>query len=203
MSADIEEAVELLRRAELAEPGSIARTLLTVAAFDAAAANDLILVGGAAVNIHTGSYRPTDIDLVGWLSADDAPALNALGFKKRGRHWLHTFADGETLAVEVAASGLFDMATDPPVVYDLEPGHVAVISLNDLVMDRLLQATEGEPMTFDDEAVRLAIAAYESIDWDMLAVRTAAAAENGTSAKAELPEVLGRVRRAARRAIRN
>ncbi len=202
MSADIEEAVELLRRAELAEPGSIARTLLTVAAFDAAAANDLILVGGAAVNIHTGSYRPTDIDVVGWLSADDAPALNALGFEKRGRHWLHIFADGETPAIEVAASGLFDMATDPPVVYDLEPGHVAVISLNDLVMDRLLQATGGEPVTFD-EAVRLAIAAYESIDWDMLAVRTAAAAENGTSAKAELPEALKRVRRAARRAIRN
>ena len=53
---------------------------------------------------------------------------------------------------------------EAPRVIDLAPGQLAVISLNDLMMDRLLQATGGEPITMD-EAVRLATAAYERLDW--------------------------------------
>jgi hypothetical protein len=86
-------------------------------------------------------------------------------------------------------------------VIDLGPGELAVISLNDLMMDRLLQATGGEPVTFD-EAVRLGVAAYERIDWASLEERAAAIANGESLAEAALPDVLSTVRRAAIRLLR-
>ncbi len=202
MGADLDSAADLLRRAEAAEARSIARTLLTAAAFGAAAVDKLIRVGGAAVNLHTGSYQPTDLDVVGWWLEDHELNLADLEFEKQGRYWLYTFNDGETLAIEVPDTQLFELAEHQPDEYDLDPGQVAVISLDDLVMDRLLQATGGEPVTFD-EAVRLAIAAYGSIDWDSLTKRADAASKTKTLAGADLPDVLRRVRSEARRAIRS
>lgn len=186
-------------RAAAAAAGSIHRKLLTAAAFAAAALDDAIVVGGAAVELHTGSYRPTDIDLVGRLRRGADSRLRALGFQREGRHWLITFDDGETLAVEVPDDRLGEFATGPTLVIDLEPGLIEVIGLDDLVMDRLLQATGGEQVTWD-EAVRLAVAAYERIDWDGLAARASGA--GGSQAERELPEMLGRVRRAAIRLLR-
>lgn len=84
---------------------------------------------------------------------------------------------------------------------DLSPGQIAVIGLNDLLMDRLLQATGGEPVTMD-EAVRLATAAYERIDWEDLSARSDAAAQDETLAGASLPAVLAAVRRTARKQLR-
>jgi hypothetical protein len=109
--------------------------------------------------LHTASYRPTDIDLVGHLKTSSDAALVELGFERKGRHWLFRFGDGEVLAIEVPGDRLGDFAREAPRTIDLEPGHIAVISLNDLMMDRLLQATGGEQVTMD-EAVRLATAAY-------------------------------------------
>jgi hypothetical protein len=190
------QAAELLRRATAHPKASIQRKLLLSAAFATAALDHAVLVGGVAADIHTGSYRPTDIDLVGYRRPDTTQSLNDLGFQKEGRHWLHQFADGERLAIEVPADQLGDFATEPPQIIDLDPGELAVISLNDLMMDRLLQATGGEPVTFD-EAVRLAIAAYPHIAWPDLDERAKAAAKEGSLAGRQLPDTLTRVRRAA------
>ena len=64
---------DLLRRASEANIESTERKLLTAAAFSEAALEHAVLVGGTAVELHTGSYRPTDIDLVGYSrSGSDA-----------------------------------------------------------------------------------------------------------------------------------
>ncbi|MEX1209170.1 MAG: hypothetical protein WEE36_11330 [Acidimicrobiia bacterium] len=201
MPSDTPSPGDLLRRASEASIGSTRRKLLTAAAFSEAALENAVLVGGTAVELHTGSYRPTDIDLIGSTRSGSEVILVGLGFVREGRHWLFAFSDGETLAVEVPGDRLDAYALEAPRVIDLAPGRLAVISLNDLMMDRLLQATGGEPVTMD-EAVRLATAAYERIDWEKLSARSDAATQDGTLARAELPAVLASVRRAARRQLR-
>lgn len=171
------------------------------AAFGEAALADAVLVGGTAVELHTGSYRPTDIDLVGHTREGYAARLDDLEFVREGRHWLIALTNGETLAVEVPGDRLGDFAVEPPRTIELSPGRIDVISLNDLMMDRLLQATGGEPVTMD-EAVRLAVAAYERIDWDGLAARAASAGQEATLAGAALPSILTAVRRTALKHLR-
>jgi hypothetical protein len=192
---------DLLRRAAGASIGSTERKLLTAAAFSEAALENAVLVGGTAVELHTGSYRPTDIDLVGYTRSGSDATLVELGFARNGRHWLFTFNDGETIAVEVPGDRLDNYALETPRPIDLALGRLAVIGLNDLMMDRLLQATGGELVTME-EAVRLAVAAYERIDWEGLSARSGAAAQDGTLARAALPAVLASVRNAARRQLR-
>ncbi|MBU1227886.1 MAG: hypothetical protein KJ698_11845 [Actinobacteria bacterium] len=194
-------AADLLRRASEAPPNSMQRRLLTAAAFATAGLEGAVLVGGAAAEIHTGWYRPTDIDLVGHRKSNQSRSLGELGFEKHGRHWVLSFDDEETLAIEVPGDSLGDFATEPPQVIDLAPGELAVISLNDLMIDRLLQATGGEPVTFD-EAVRLGVAAYERIDWPKLEERAGQAVAAMSFAGKALPEVLSRVRREAIRLLR-
>lgn len=201
MPSDTASPGDLLRRAGEASIGSTERKLLTAAAFGDAALEAAVLVGGTAVELHTGAYRPTDIDLVGRTKPGSDAVLAQLGFVREGRHWLVTFTDGETLAIEVPADRLDDFALEAPLLIDLAPGQVAVISLNDLMMDRLLQATGGEPVTME-EAVRLATAAYERIDWESLSARSYAAAQDETLAGADLPAVLASVKRAARTQLR-
>lgn len=195
------EARELLQRASSQPMGMTQRKLLLAAAFSRLALKEAVVVGGLAAELHTNSYRPTDIDLVGYRTRNHSQSLTDLGFRKERRHWLYSFEDEETLAVEVPSDRLDDFAVEPPVVVNLNPGEMAVISLNDLMMDRLLQATGGEPVTFD-EAVRLAVAAYQSIAWPALEERAIAAADEGSSAGQALPETLTRVRREAKRRIR-
>lgn len=57
-----EEVAALLQRASDAPRNSTERKLLTAAAFAEASLEEAVLVGGAAQELHTGSYRPTDID---------------------------------------------------------------------------------------------------------------------------------------------
>lgn len=165
------------------------------------------MVGGAAVNVHSGAYQPTDIDLVGDLGSGGARGLEALGFSRRGRHWEIEFEDGELVTVEFVASDLFGLASVDPVRYEVEGIEFHVIALDDLMVDRLLQVTGGESLTFH-EAVSLAIAAYGRIDWPAIEERVEAAATAGGFAEERLPEerlpeALRRVRAQAIREIRN
>jgi len=195
------DAGELLRRASDQPRSTTQRKLLVAAAFIRVALEDAVVVGGLAAELHTHSYRPTDIDLVGYRRRGYSQSLSGLGFQRKGRHWLYAFDDGETLAVEVPGDRLGDFAVEPPLIVSLNPGEVAVISLNDLMMDRLIQATGGEPVAFD-EAVRLAVAAYQRIAWAGLEGRASAAAEEASSAGRALPEILARVRRQAKGLLR-
>jgi hypothetical protein len=187
-----------LRRAADAPPDSVERHLFVVAAVESILDRSVVLVGGAAVNVVTGTYYPTDLDLVASVNADDRRMLVAGGFEWAGvghRHLSTTMPDGEVILVEFSDSELD--AVFPPERIEIEPGiSVSIISLNDLVMDRLKQATDGTLVTLD-AAIDLAAAAYASIDWDWLEKRS----ELPELEAIGVPDVLTAVRKGAKRRL--
>ncbi len=174
------------------------RHLLVVAAVEAILDRSVVLVGGAAVNVVTGTYYPTDLDLVASVNAEDRRMLVAGGFEWAGvghRHLSVTMLDGEVILVEFPDSELD--AAFPPERIEIEPGiSVSIISLNDLVMDRLKQATDGTLVTLD-AAIDLTAAAYASIDWDWLEMRS----ELPELEAIGVPDVLTAVRKGAKRRL--
>lgn len=76
----------------LAQPDSPRKTAAIAAWFQAlyAGREVPILVGGAAVELYTGgAYTTGDLDFVGSVPEDVARSLEANGFEKEGRHWIH------------------------------------------------------------------------------------------------------------------
>lgn len=186
---------------DAADPG---RPLLVAGAICVALGRSFVVVGGTAVNFHTGSYRPTDIDFVGSIGPSDRLTLVELGFRESGRHLVLDPPDGgEPIPVEFPGTELFGFATEPPEKVQVAPGVVVeVIALDDLMMDRVVQATDGTPTT-RDEAILLAVAAYRRIDWGSLEARSHSMGEAVTGSAARLlPSTLAGIRRAARTRIR-
>lgn len=145
-----------------AEPDPTRRRLWLLAAVQSIVARPVFLVGGAAVDLYTGSYRPTDIDIVGVISQDDLVALVAAGFVETGtRHLRWDYPDGTYELVEFPESTLDG---DFMRIELSSETYVNVISLESLVVDRFHQATDGTPVTFDD-AVRLVVATADRVDW--------------------------------------
>ena len=160
-----EKAMQALRKAEAAE-GQLLRSLWLAMAADYATKNRAVLVGGAAVNLHTGSYRPTDIDMIARLDEEDRSRFVDLGFEHtQGDHFLFVFDDGEVWPIEFPDSQV-DGEVD--VIRLGNEDVLTVIRLESLIIDRLLQATDGAGLTFDD-AVRLCVAVYEKADWAWVA----------------------------------
>ena len=123
---------------------------------------DAVLVGGAAVNLHTGSYRPTDVDMCAFLDQTDRDSLESLGFRHlQGDHFEFIFADGQKWLLEFpdrdVDGQVSQIALDDEETLD-------VISLESLVVDRIVQATDKTGTTFD-EAVRLCVAVFDTADW--------------------------------------
>lgn len=92
-----------------------------------------VLVGGAAVELYTlGAYTTGDVDLVGSVTPGVARALEEAGFERHGRNWIHEQAQvfvefpSDALGPDEAASWL-----------DLEGQRVRIISVEDLLVDRL------------------------------------------------------------------
>jgi len=155
-------AVAALGRAQL-ETDSIRRSLWLAKAADYSIRDRAVLVGGAAVNLHTGSYRPTDIDMCARLDETDRQALVEVGFRNtQGDHFAFEFDDGQVWLLEFPAS-LVD--GDVSTVRLSGDDTLDVIRLESLVVDRVLQATDRTTVTFE-EAVRLAVAVFEELEWD-------------------------------------
>jgi hypothetical protein len=104
----------------------------------AAVDDEPVLVGGAVVSIYSdGRYVSDDLDFVSWQ--DDRkrrPALEALGFAKRGSYWIHPDTE------------LFVRLVNPPVMigekHVVRParlatraGELRILSPLDCVLDRL------------------------------------------------------------------
>lgn len=158
---------ELLERACQAAVGSPEWILYSAAAFDALVEHPMILVGGGAQVVYTKQPRPTDVDMVGRISPRDLQVLDDAGFERRGRHWLHAWTR-EDLLVEVPDSVL--MGEDPPELIEVGGHELRVISVDDLMMDRLVQATDRTDITWD-EVIALARAAHEDVNWDRIRER--------------------------------
>ncbi len=153
-------------RAELAaanrESDPTIRRLWLVAAVQAIVARPVFLVGGAAVDLHTGSYRPTDIDIVGVVSAEDGAALVEAGFiDLGGRHLQWIYSDGTAELVEFSETAFDGDFEQVRLSNDVV---INVISAESLIVDRIHQATDGTRTTFE-EAVRLVVAVVDRVDW--------------------------------------
>ena len=153
-----------LERAE-GEGDEIRRTLWLAKSADYAIKSRAVLVGGAAVNLYTRSYRPTDVDMCAHLDSADREALKDLGFDQlQGDHFAFEFEDGERWLVEFPSS---QVDGDVSVVVLDDDDTLEVISLESLIVDRLLQATDRTEVTFL-EAVRLCVAVFEHADWSRI-----------------------------------
>ena len=75
---------------------------------------------------------------------------------------------------------------------------VSIISLTDLVVDRLKQATDGSAVT-EDAAIALIAATYKEIDWEAVDQRVAAQ-DDGLP---QLADRAAKIRRAVVKALRN
>jgi hypothetical protein len=161
---NLDAARKALLRAEQST-GELDRTVWLAKAADHAISRQAVLVGGAAVNLHTGSYHPTDIDLCAYLDQRDRDALESLGFEHiQGDHFAYTFRDGERWPLEFP-----DSTVDGDVIFiELENDSVlTMISTESLVVDRIRQATDRTDVTFS-EAARLCRSVLETANWDSI-----------------------------------
>lgn len=150
-----------LRSAER-ESNELDRSLWLASAAAHAIDGRAVLVGGAAVNMHTQSYRPTDVDMCAHLDESDRRALEDVGFQRQhGDHFSFEFPDGEVWLLEFPSS---QVDGDVSVVALDDDQTLEVISLESLIVDRVLQATDGTGLTFD-EALRLLVSVFHDADW--------------------------------------
>ena len=158
----INKARSALEAAQTAEGNSILRSLWLAKAADYGINARAVLVGGTAVNLHTGSYRPTDIDMCAHLEASDRQALVDLGFtNSQGDHFEYEFADGELWLLEFPDS---QVDGDTEIIDLSSEDQLVVIRKESLIINRLLQATDGSKLTLQ-EAIRLCAVVYSSTNW--------------------------------------
>ena len=160
MNHPVRSSAALRRAADTSD--EIERSVWLAMAADYAIRRTAVLVGGAAVNLYTGSYRPTDVDLCAYLDPEDRESMKEVGFVQlQGDHFAYTFGDGERWLLEFP-----DSQVDGDVqILELDLGNqMTVITLESLIVDRILQATDGTGTTFD-EALRLWVAVLDRADW--------------------------------------
>lgn len=121
-----------------------------------------ILVGGGAVEFHTGSAVVSgDFDFVTAEMRAFGEALIALGFKREDRpgHLLKGWYHPElTMGVEVVSGSLFDGQSDVrrvQLVDIIEGKAVAVAPVEDLIADRMGQHASGTAPGMLDQAIKL------------------------------------------------
>lgn len=158
----IDQARLALEAAQTADGNAILRSLWLAKAADYGINARAVLVGGTAVNLHTGSYQPTDIDMCAHLVASDRQALVDLGFtNSQGDHFEYQFEDGELWLLEFPDS---QVDGDIEIIDLSSEDHLAVIRKESLIVDRLLRATDGTKITFQ-EAVSLCVVVFSSTNW--------------------------------------
>lgn len=130
-------AETLLARAA-GERDRLRRHLLVAAALRDLVEIEPVVVGGTAEEFHSGApYHETDLDVCGWLRAGEAEVLRNVGFRRRGRHWVHAASKVAVEFPEARIDG--DEARIERI--GVSRGTAAIIGVDDLYLDRLRQAT--------------------------------------------------------------
>ncbi len=123
-----------------------------------------ILVGGSAVEFYTrGTCKSIDIDLLG--DRDSLVKLfEDMGFSKTGRHWFYT----KDIGIEIVGSS----AEGRRVNEVLHEGKlIRIISIEDLIVDRL-NACKHWKSQYDCEQAQVLAGAYkDKLDMDYLKSR--------------------------------
>lgn len=128
-----------------------------------AVGSGVVLVGGGAVELYSsGAYTTADVDLVGHTSTV-AALLEPAGFERDGRYFL---AEDLELVVEVPGTDLRD--SEEAVEVEFEDVVVPVVSMEDVLVDRLLAAKFWESPTDREQAVMLYAAQEARLDSDAL-----------------------------------
>jgi hypothetical protein len=191
-----EQAKSLLRQI----PGAKSRLrqrLLLAAAVSKLLSRKPIVVGGTAEEYWAGGeYHPTDLDLCPRPSPRDRKALEAVGLRKKGRHWTR-----EDLPVAVEFPGSGD-DIERTVVLTVSGVSILMISCEDLYLDRVRQATVSWPhedISFD-AALEIGLTNYATMDWDYVRRRLRTAISDEGAVGTLMASVNRRVRSRARRA---
>jgi hypothetical protein len=177
------------------------RHLLVAAAFREVLEREPVVVGGTAEEFQSGApYHETDLDLVGVVTEAERRVLRSLGFRKRGRHWYH---EASHVAVEFPDDRL-DGDMDRVERFDVGPGTVAMIGVDDLYLDRLRQATAPIANVEDTvefhSALAVATGAFERIDRRYVLRRIRDIERREPSIGAGMRGLDARIRRRAKRA---
>lgn len=94
---------------------------------------DPILVGGAAVEFYTeGGYATKDIDMVAPGGPDLMEVMKQLGFKRRGKDFIHN-----QLEIYVEFPGEALGGERHSILLDVDGIPLQIISVEDLIVDRL------------------------------------------------------------------
>jgi hypothetical protein len=118
-----------------------------------------VVIGGLAVEYWThGAYSTSDIDLYLPRSAAVDDAFFRLGFEKEGRSWVLPEQD-----VFVEAPATAPAATEAVVEAELAMGQrVSILSLEDVLIDRLHQFVSGGHADVAEQSV--ALLGHERLD---------------------------------------
>jgi hypothetical protein len=140
---------------------------------------------------------PSNSDLCVPLDAEATEVLNALGFRRDGRHWVHG-----SVAVEFPESRI----DGDPARTHLETvgdGAARIIGVDDLYVDRLRQATAQESARGIEYHSALAVAAacYDMLDARYVRRRIEATVAAEPLLGASMKRVDARIRRLVRRTL--
>ena len=120
---------------------------------------EAVLVGGALVEFYTsGGYVTGDVDMIGDWDAI-VPLLEAAGFAKSGRTWWNA---GLEFVVDIAGRDL--RRTEDVVRVELAGYSIPTVSLEDLIVDRLLAAKYWRSRTDWEQAMLLLRAHQKRVD---------------------------------------
>ncbi|MED1599770.1 DUF6036 family nucleotidyltransferase [Alkalihalophilus marmarensis] len=127
-----------------------------------------IVVGGLSVTIYTqADYMTRDIDFVSDGYEQVSKLLNALGFSKdnNSRHFYHSDLE---VVIEIPDNYL-DGDYDRLVKVELDNGrHVNLISIEDIIHDRLKAAVHWHNVEDREWGFKLLTGSYDTLDLDYL-----------------------------------
>lgn len=158
---------ELLTRAAAEDVDRPAHYLLAAAALNRLVSTELVMAGGAAQFIHTGSGVSEAIEMVGHLALRDHDRLARAAFHPEGERYVHERGRSRLEFVFDPPLGDF---LKPPLRFEIAGVSVPVLSVTDLMLDRLVRSLHGTAAEW--EAVgHLAVSTRLSVDWRRLRER--------------------------------
>ena len=158
---------ELLTRAAAEDVDRPAHHLLAGAAINRLVSTELIMAGGTAQFIHTGSGADAVIELVGRLGLRDHEHLARAGFHLDGGRYVHE--RGRSRLAFAFNPPLGDLLK-APLRFEIAGVSVPVLSTTDLMLERLVRSLHGTAAEW--EAVgHLAVSTRLTVDWPRLRER--------------------------------
>ncbi len=138
-----------------------------------------ILVGGAALEFYTaGGYATHDVDLALSTGKDVDAAFARLGFVKEGRYWYQEELD---LLFEAPAPAGLPGEDAPRTEVCIDGLRIVVVSVEDLLLDRLRAWVHWRSDEDGRWARRLANLHRDRIDWGYVRKRTEALPEEAAA----------------------